>query len=329
LRSALSIFSIVVIGLSAGCNGGKREVLTVDFQENQTLRYKFVSTRDVDVDLGGKKRKGSKAGSGKLEKSTESFEMIVAYQPIEVDPAFTKVKATCESVKIKRSKKNKSGRKDAAESLAGKSFTFTVGPSGVIEDYSDMDRVLKEAGENAFGSLSSKGRIKEPDMLEDFTATQWFLWDSVSSIAKPAKGVAVGASWESQMSVPDSMVLRKARNVTYTLEEIRESEDGRVAVINSVYSPAPKGDLGWPAPYIGKFQLSGPLGFFRMLSGGFNVKVLEGEGQELFNIDAGRSEGYNQHYRLELEARKEPLPNTRPKIVIDQKLTMQLLKKKK
>jgi hypothetical protein len=53
---------------------------------------------------------------------------------------------------------------------------------------------------------------------------------------------------------------------------------------------------------------------------------LQGRGEELFNIDAGRTERYEQQYELQLNASLLlPLPGAKPKITINQTLTMELL----
>jgi hypothetical protein len=117
------------------------------------------------------------------------------------------------------------------------------------------------------------------------------------------------------------MVMKEARDVTYTLDEIRQSEKGRLAVIRSSYSPAESAPRSWPMPYSGRFQMSGMFGFLR----GYEVLRLEGEGEELFNIDAGRTEQCNQQYQMQIKA---SLPFTRganPLITIKQNLTMELL----
>jgi len=208
------------------------------------------------------------------------------------------------------------------EHLAGRIFTLTVGPTGRIMDYSELDKLLKEIGEKAFHTDAKGGRIKEPEMIGDFVATQWFLWDSVSSIDKPSKGVRVGESWKSKLSVPTPMVSREARDITYTLDEIRPGEDGRLAVIASSYEAADSAPRTWPIPYWGSFQMKGPFGFYR----NYQVLSLHGQGEELFNVDAGRIERYNQQYELKLSASLMlPLPGANPKITIDQKLTMKLL----
>jgi hypothetical protein len=321
------IFSVVVTAL-AGCGplagGGTqarkgREFLTVDFQPGQKLKYKFVSSRVITFDLEAAQ---NATGSGRhaADQSSESMEMIVSYQPIEIDPyGLTKVKATCESVRIARSK---GPRRDAVQGLAGAAYMFTVGPTGRIEDNSELDELIKETGKKAFRSGTDGGRIKEPDMIGDFVASQWFLWDTISSIKEPSKGVAVGESWTSKLSVPTPMVMRKARDVTYKLNEVRQGEKGRLAVIKSSFQAADSTPHDWPIPYSGRFQVAGAFGFY----GNYRVMDLQGEGEELFNIDAGRIEQYEQEYQLCLRASLMiPLAGVDPRITIHQKLTMTLL----
>lgn len=333
MRIALTII-VATIGLSslAGCNGaaekeliaGERVFLTVDFKAAQTLRYRFVSSRDIELDWNPTKS-ASKQGDNKISKSSESMEMVVAYTPIEVDPyGLATIKATCESVKVSRSKRpsgRRPVRKDAVEALAGKTFTLIVGPAGEIEDYSQLDELLREIGKKAFRPKGKRPRVKQPDMIGDVVVTQWFLWDSVSSIKKPAEGLCVGQSWESKLSVPTPMVMRQARNVTYTLDEVRRADGGRLAVIRSSYSPAESAPNSWPIPYSGKFLMSGKFGFLR----GYKLLDLQGRGEELFNIDAGRTEQYSQQYRMRIQASLPGPLGANPQITIRQNLTMQLL----
>lgn len=311
----------------AGCGplaGGKsarkgREFLTVDFQAGRTLRYKFVSSREITIDLEAA-QSASRSDKHTADKSSESMELIVSYTPVEMDRyGLTKIKATCESVRITRSK---GPRRDAVQSLAGTTFMLSVGPTGRIEDYSELDELIKKIGEKAFRTGTDGGRIKEPDMIGDFVASQWFLWDAIASIEEPSKGVVVGQSWTSKLSVPTPMVMRKARDVTYRLDEVRPSEKGRLAVISSSYQAADSAPNEWPIPYSGRFQVAGPFGFY----GNYRVLDLQGEGEELFNIDAGRIEQSEQEYQLRLKASLMiPLAGVDPRITIDQKLTMTLL----
>ena len=327
LRNLLYTIIIIGFGILTGCNSSAtRKLLTVDFQQGQTLRYKFLTSRDISIDWDASKNKG--AGQKKLDKSSESVEMVVSYTPVDVDPyGLTTIRAVCESVKAKRKQEKGSGSraKDAVESVSGRSFTFTIGPTGKVEDYSELNKLIKRAGEKAFRTGSTRGRIKEPDLIDDFIATQWFLWDSVSSLKNVTKGARIGQTWTSQLSVPTSMVFREARNVTYRLEEVRETERGQVAVIRSSYSLAKSVPRSWPVPYSGRFRMAGTFGFFRSMLRGLKVVDLQGQGEELFNIDAGRTKGYSQQYEMHLQTSGTGPLGLNPLITIKQTLTMQLL----
>lgn len=339
MKTALTIFTAVVLSILAGCDGAAekkelvsveieplkegKELLTVDFNEGQSLRYRFVSSRDIDLDWDPQKSK-TRPGQSSIDKSSESMDMVVVYTPIEVDPyGLTTIKATIDSVKVTRSRGpgGRAARRDAVDSLPGKTFTLTVNPSGKIEDPSQLDELIRQTGTKAFRTSTRAGRIKEPDLIADFIGTQWFLWDSVSSIEKPIEGVSVGQSWTSKLSLPTPMVMRKARDVTYKLDEIRQSGKGRLAVISSSYSLADSVPRGWPIPYTGSFNMSGTFGFFR----GYQILSLKGQGEDLFNIDAGRIEQYNQYYRMHLSAALPGPIGANPEITIKQRITMQLL----
>jgi len=134
--------------------------------------------------------------------------------------------------------------------------------------------------------------------------------------------VSVGQTWKSKLSVPNPMVIRRARDVTYRLDEIRPTERGQFAVIRSSYSLAKSVPQTWPNPYLGsgRFEMSGRFGFFR----GYKVLDLQGRGEELFDIDAGRIEQYNQQYQMKLDS-SLPMIGANIRITIEQRLTMQLL----
>jgi hypothetical protein len=338
VRIILILVATVAISIFAGCNppvadhqkkglsGGPKTLLTVDFQKGQTLQYRFVSSRDIDLDWEPAAR-ASKSSKHTTDRFSESMEMVMSYTPIEVNPyGLTTIKATCNSAKATRSKGTGrgGGAKDAVENLPGKTFTFTVGPTGKIEDYSQLEKLIRETGEQAFRADTSRGRVKEPDMISDFIATQWFLWDSISSIQNPTEGVAVKQSWKSKLSIPAPMpvMLRKARDVTYTLDEVRQTEKGRLAVIKSSYSPTESSPQNWPLPYSGSFQMAGTFGFLR----GYKVMDLQGQGEELFNIDAGRVERRSQQYQAQLEASLPLGISANPRVTIKQNLMMELLK---
>ena len=162
-------------------------------------------------------------------------------------------------------------------------------------------------------------------MVGDFIASQWFLWDSISSIENPLKGVGPGDSWTSVLSVPSPLVMRKARDVTYDFVAIRKSQGKRLALIRSSYSVAESVPQDWPKPYPpGGFQVKDRFGMLRSL----RINKLEGNGEELFDIDAGRIEKYTQKFNMEVGAMLMlPLPGTDPRVTIEQELTMELLGK--
>jgi hypothetical protein len=199
-----------------------------------------------------------------------------------------------------------------------------------MEDRSKLLEVIRQAGRAAFRADTSQGLIKELDMLYDFIAFQWFLWDSISSVPKPLKGVAVGDQWKSKLFVPATMILFAARDVNYRLVEIRgpnepvevQDSNNRIAVIDSSYSLLYPSPSDWPVPYTDVFQMSGMFGFLR----GYKVLDLQGQGRELFNIDAGRTEQYTQKYTLRTNASLPfGLGGINPLITIDQILTMELI----
>jgi hypothetical protein len=332
LRAAITILTVLALTTIAGCTGatsprkplpGGKELLTVDFEQDQALQYKFVSKREIVIDWDPT-GKMSKSGRNALDKSTELLEMVVEYTPVEVKPYdLSTIRAECKSVKVERSKRagGPAGAKDAAEYAAGRTYTLKVGPTGKIEDYSELDKLIKEIGEKAFRSTGGRGRIKEPDMIGDCIAALWFPYDSVSSIQQVSEGVAVGQSWKSTLPVPTPMVMRKARDVTYTLKEIRKTNAGRTAVIHSAYTLAESAPQDWPIPYSGRFQMSGTFGFLS----GYKVRSLEGQGEELFNIDKGRTDNYSQQYEMQLDSALPIGIDANPRITIKQTMTMQLL----
>jgi hypothetical protein len=334
LKSAKILFVVITAGIISGCTATQKSALSsgrirlvVNFQQGRTLRYRFVSSRDVKLDWGPART----GGQNKIDELSESLELVVAYTPVEVDPyGLTTIRADCISAKVNRTGGRRVSRGDAAQSFAGKSWTFTVGPTGKMEDRSELLDVIRQAGRQAFRADRSQGLIKEPDMLYDFIALQWFLWDSISSIPDPIRGVGTGDKWKSKLFVPAPMILFAARDVNYQLEEIRASTElaevrdpnDRIAVINSSYSLLYPSPSDWPVPYTEAFQMSGMFGFLRS----YKVLDLQGEGQELFNIDAGRTEQCTQKYTMHIQASLPfGLGGVQPQITIDQTLKMELI----
>jgi len=330
LRFALAVLSLSLLGRVAGCSTGPgmrpvadEQLLTVDFQEDRPLEYKFVTRRQISIDWDPEK-KMSRPGRAAVEKSTEQLDLVMEYNPKEVDPfGVSTIEAKCKSARVTRSKRTASATgKDAVEYFAGRTFVLKVGPNGRIEDYSQLDELIKEIGKKAFRPDSSRGRIKEPDMICDFIATQWFLWDPVSSIEDPVSGLKPGQTWRSQLSVPSPMVMRKARDVEYKLVEIKETERGKVAVIDSTYTLAESVPADWPVPYFGRFQMAGTFGFL----GGYRIKGLQGRGRYLFNITTGQAERYDQQYELKIQAAIPMGISVNPFITIDQSISMRLVR---
>jgi len=293
---------------------GPAVFLTVDFQQGQTLSYKFVSERKILTNWSPDKNdpKG-------IKESVESVETVVDYEPLEVNPfGLSKIKATFRTVESKMTG-TRGKHTDAVDKLKGKSYTFTVGPDGKIKNRDELMAILKDAAQSAF-----RDSTKEPDLLDDVLVTQWYLWDAITSIEKPAQGIKVGQTWKSNLMIPTSMVLRVARDVTYTLAEVRQTETGAVAVFDSTYSKSEtKPDA--PLPYDKSFRLAGTFGFFRAMFKGFSITSLEGQGQELFDINSGRIISGEQNYKFTLKPNEAPLPGADPVINIEQKITMQLL----
>jgi hypothetical protein len=297
-------------------------LLSVDWQEGQVLRYKFTSGRQAEIDWSSMDNKAAQS-ERKTSNYAESMEMVMNYTPVEVDPyGLTTIKATCESVSTQRvSDAGRTPGQDAANSLRGKSFILKIAANGKIEDYSSLEQVLYEVGEKAFRVNEREGRIKDPDMTMDILATQWFLWDAVSSVTSTAGGVDVNDVWQSMLSVPAPMLMKQGRTVTYRLAELKETEQGQIAVIRSTYSLAGQEQYPWPLPYNGSFRASGTFGFLQ----NYKVEELTGTGEEIFNVDKGRSESYDQNYQAKLTAGfMMGLPG-RIEINVTQKLTMELL----
>ena len=339
MRTAGTVWIVALLLLSAGCHApetgaggatgvqqaarGGRVFLTVDFQQGQTLRYKFTSKKNIVVDWDP----NAAASTNRVQEQAETFEMVVAYTPVEVDPfGASTIRAVVESVKAERSggPGSRSSGADAVQTAQGREFTLKVDPRGKIVEATSLTALIQEMGKHAFRADMSRGRVKEPDMIWDFIAGQWFPWDAQASIERPAEGVAIGQTWTSQLGVPTPMVMRVARNVVYRLAEIRQGPAGPLAVIQGTYTPAGAAPAGWPIPYSGRFQMSGTFGFLAS----YRVLDLAGCGQELFNLQAGRVEQRQEKYTLRVKAGLPPIGiKANPQITIDQTLMMELVSK--
>lgn len=325
----LTCTTIIMVVALTGCQQGGRkgekgELLAVDFTEGATLRYRLVSERTSSVDLDST-GSASKSSRSKPQITSEKLEMVIAYRPVVIDPyGLSTIEGTCKSAKVTRNTAvRKDLERDAVENLAGQKFTFQISPTGGIVDYSDLNALIQRLGDKAFASKTGRqGRVKNPDMIYDFAAMQWYLWDSIANIENAADGAVIGQSWKSTQFIPLPMPIRTVRETTYTLSEVQETQTGRKAVIDSSCRLSDSPVKNWPRPYTGKFNMKGMFGFLR----NYKFDSLEGSGRQVFDIDAGRLDSKQQEYKLKVHADfLLPLGDTAPTVTIEQKMSAQLL----
>jgi len=301
-----------------------RHPFKLQFQENTVQAYRFVSHRDIEIQW--EPDEGETAKKNSTHSMSETLDMVMAYRPLQVTDLNTELEVTCQSVSVKRTQLTGTGRvpQDAVEHLRDRTFTITVDPQGKLTHTQALDELLKDIGKRAFRNDPRQGRIKDPEMICDVVATQWFLWHALACM--DPNGVTLGQSWQSQLSLPTPMVMRKARDVTYSLAQVTDTDQGPVAEIHSRFALSQdKAPRSWPIPYAGRFRASGPFGFLR----GYRNLKLEGTGQERFNLDQGCSLGYDHQYRLEMDAAMPmfgAMGGTSPKIIIRQTLKMEPVK---
>jgi hypothetical protein len=311
-------------GKPGNFNKGKL-LLSVDFEPNVPLKYNFVCERQIALDLSGKYSKGRK-DRGKAHNFTEKLEMEIVYKPLQIDPyGYSTIEATCNSAKATRSSESGRGRDkgDAVESVIGKSFTFKITPTGKVVDYNSLENLVKELGEKAFGEGSKRGRVKDPDMVMDFLATQWNIWDSVSSIKNPLKGLKKGRKWSSQLLAPMPFVSKTGRDVEYQFAGVTEANGVSLAEITSSYKLSQESPRGVCLPYSGSFQMRGTFGFLR----GYQMLSIEGTGRQLYDIERGLIKSDTQQYQAKVSASIFGLGSgtLEPNIIIDQTITMKLV----
>ncbi|MDD5011313.1 MAG: hypothetical protein PHQ00_04245 [Phycisphaerae bacterium] len=304
-------------------------LLSVDFEPNVPLKYKFVCERQILLDLDPESRHtkgGAVASKRQVQNYTEILEMEIVYKAVEIDPyGYSIIEAACEKAKVTRSSAGGRSpfRPDAAETLAGKSFTLKITPTGRIADYSSLESLIKEAGQNAFsGTDSKRSNVKDPDMIMDFAATQLGLWDSISSIKKPLKGLKKNSNWTSKLLVPMPFVAKVGRDVKYKLAGIVESKNESCAEITSSYNLSKLPPENVPMPYSGSFQMRGTFGFLQ----GYKVLSLEGTGRQLYDIKRGLIKSDTQQYKAEVAASIfGGLGGVEPSLIVEQTITMTLV----
>jgi hypothetical protein len=308
----------------AGCKeSAKRELLTVEFQPDTVLKYKLVSERDITLDLRSEDPRVKE--KNKPQTMREKLEMVIAYKPVEVDPfGLTIIEGTVKSAKVTRTSFTaKASSKDAAEELAGQTFTIKLTPTGQIADHESLTALVRKTGEKAFATnTAGKQRIKDPDMIYDFIALQWYLWDSVATIEEPLDGVRTGQSWKAVQLIPLPVPIKVARETTYTLDGVEQTPQGRKATITSCYDLSEETLENWPNPYSGRYAMRGMFGFLR----GYKYESIEGTGTQMFDVDSGVVEKDEQQYKMKMSAQfMLALGDSVPVITIDQKITAELL----
>jgi hypothetical protein len=309
-------------GKSGNLNKGKL-LLSVDFEPNVPLKYSFVCERKVSLNLdpSGRYSKGRK-GQGGNQDTTEKLEMEIVYKPIKIDPyGYSTIEATCNSAKVARTSasRREQNKSDAVEFLVGKSFTLEITPTGKITDYNSLRSLTEELGEKAFADSQQRGRIKDPDMIMDFVATQWNMWGSISTIKEPLKGLKKGLKWDSKLLAPMPFVSKIGRDVKYQFAGATEVNGVSLAEITSSYKLSKKSPAGVPLPYSGTFQMRGTFGFLR----GYQVLSIEGTGRQLFDIKRGLIKSDTQRYQAKVNASVFSLASA--DITIDQTITMTLV----
>lgn len=323
-----AVLSALLFGL---CGCGEQVIpprganlLVVNFEEGKTLRYRMNASRNVAIELNGA---GGK--QGQPQKMSESVEMVMAYKPVKVDPfGLTKLECVCESVAVKRASfasKSAAAAGDALENLKGKPFILEMSPTGKIQDFSGLELLLRQVAETAFDTSRKDARVKNPDMIYDFVAMQWYLWDSIASVPNPLDGVKPGMQWTNTQVVawPVPLPNTPCRVTTFTLDSIRqEDEETQMAMINSSYQLSEKTLTGFPKTYEGSFQLRGLFGFLR----NYQFKSLDGSGQVVFNLSTGQVESDTQKYTLVSTASfLLPLGDSVPSVIVEQTIDIQRL----
>ena len=322
----LWVVMISGLGLLPGCQSGPRgDYAAIEFHPDSMLRYRFVSSRDVKIEL----TEGSNGKKEDSKTSRESLDMVMRIRPVKIDPyGLTTLEFTCESVQVKRTSfSGKGAAVDAMEALKGKSYTVQVTPTGQIENKDDFARMLKEIGQKSFvASTNPKQKVKNPDMILDWIFFQMYLWNVSASIPKPLDGIHPGSTWQSDQFMPWPVPIQNlpSRITTYTVKDITEQYAKRTAVIDSTYQLRDEPVLSFPLPYEGPYQIKGSL--FSILRS-YRHESLEGSGTEIFDLTDGVLEKDQQNYTLVTRADFIlPLGQSLPTLTVQQSILIERLK---
>ncbi len=313
----LTIFIFVGI-VFCGCEPvGDGELFVVDFPK-KPLVYKMIAQGKISVDLDPKKQM-SKSSKSTVKNFSENLEMTVEYSLIDVaDDGYT-VEIYYKSVNTTKKGFSQS-TSNSVKSIVGKKIQIKMTPAGFVTDDSQLRDLIKEAGDKSFAGKQGKGApVKSHDMIADFVALQWYMWDAMSKIPEPIDGVKVGQSWQSQLSAPMPMGVAFGRDVTYTLDEVKDG----IAAISSTYSVTGGKPSGYPAHYSKRSYRQ--KGFFGVLK--CKPLSLVGTGKIEYDLEKGLLIKDSQQYDLETTAVLFlPLPGTENgRMKINQNITIELI----
>lgn len=317
--SAVIVCVLCLNGCQDNLSSPQDSWLLISFEKKVPITYRMVSERETEIDLTTSDPKKKSPP----QTTAEKLELVMVYTPVDVDPfGLSTLKVECKSAKVTRS--GFSGRQttqDTVETLAGKSFTLKLTPTGQIADASDLERIAAELGTASF-SDGKDVRIKNPDMISDFLAMQQYLWAAGSTISDQLN-LKEGDTWQTQQSIPWPVPVYPppARITTYTLQSIQAEDDGpRKATITSTYAMSETPIEDYIRPYEeGKFQMRGLFGFLR----NFQLEHIEGTGTQIFNLDNGLVESDQQEYLLNVTANfMLPLGDSLPILKINQKISI-------
>lgn len=327
-RSIIIISAGVILASLCGC--GKPQIKTnkvmgLNFEINKPLKYRFVSSRIVDLTLSDQKDKDTK-------EITEKLELVIAYTPVEEDVyGDITIKASCESAKVSKgsfSGSRPSG-KDVTESLAGKEWTFKVNSLGQIRDFGSLIGLIEQLGEATITKQSTRN-VKDPDMIWDFVNTQWFIWDPIASQADAAIDIAPGQRWQSTQIIPFAKLVPAERRISYTYTEpADESETIKISGMieklpikfDEDKQPMPEVKT-LPKPYKVAHQMRGMFGFLT----NYRVDTLEGSLEAVYDAGSALLRSCRQEYDMKMTASfMLPLGDSVPMLDVKQTINMELI----
>ncbi|AQQ70647.1 hypothetical protein SMSP2_01002 [Limihaloglobus sulfuriphilus] len=327
-RSIIFIAAGLILAVLAGCSepySTPNKVMGLNFEMNKPLKYRFVSSRNVDLTLSDQKQKDTK-------EMTEQLEMVISYTPIEEDIyGDITVKAVCESSKVTKGSFSGSRQpgKDITESLAGREWTFKVNSLGQIRNFKGLNKLVEELGAATITKQATRN-VKDPDMIWDFVNTQWFIWDPIAGQADAGKDITPGATWKSTQIIPFAKLVPAERRIHYTYAQADEEADN--IKISGVIEKLPvKFDdnkqpmpevTTLPKPYKVPHQMRGMFGFLT----NYRVDSLQGSLEAVYDAQSAVLRSCRQEYDMKMTASfMLPLGDSVPKLDVKQIIKMELI----